>query len=91
MITLYAARRPTFVVDAYARRLLERLELAPAASGYEGWRRELLAASGDEVERLGEWHSLIVVHGKERCPRAGAALRRLPAARSLSRRAAAAR
>ena len=67
VITLYAARRPTFVVDAYARRLLERLELAPAASGYEGWRRELLAASGDEVERLGEWHSLIVVHGKERC------------------------
>ncbi len=67
VITLYAARRPVFVVDAYARRLFERLELAPAARGSEGWRRELLAAGGDDVERLGEWHSLIVVHGKERC------------------------
>ena len=68
VITLYAARRPSFVVDAYAQRLLERLELAPeGVRGYEGWRTALLAAVGDELERLGEWHALIVVHGKERC------------------------
>ena len=66
-IVLYAARRPTFVVDAYARRLLGRLGLAPQGRGYEGWRRELLRAAGDDVAKLGEWHALIVAHGKQRC------------------------
>ena len=67
VITLYAAGRPTFVVDAYARRLLGRLEVAPQAAGYEGWRRALLRAAGDDVAKLGEWHALIVAHGKQRC------------------------
>lgn len=68
-IVLYAARRPTFVVDAYARRLFERLG-RPLPGGYEAARRALLAAAGDDTARLGEWHALIVAHGKARC-RAG--------------------
>jgi endonuclease-3 related protein len=74
-IVLYAAGLPTFVVDAYARRLLGRLEIE-VASGYELARRALRdaagdatgdAVGGDEVARLGEWHALIVAHGKARC------------------------
>ena len=65
-IVLYAACRPTFVVDAYTRRLLARLGGA-LPEGYEPARRMLLDAAGDDVARLGEWHALIVAHGKARC------------------------
>ena len=71
-IVLYAAWLPTFVVDAYARRLFERLELRLAGAGldglgYEAMRRALLASAGGDAARLGEWHALIVAHGKARC------------------------
>ena len=65
-IVLYAARLPTFVVDAYTRRLLARLGGA-LPEGYEPARRMLLEATGDDVTRLGEWHALVVAHGKARC------------------------
>ena len=65
-IVLYAARRPTFVVDAYARRLFARLG-CELPEGYEQARRALLDATDGEVTRLGEWHALIVAHGKARC------------------------
>lgn len=65
-IVLYAAGRPTFVVDAYARRLCERLRCA-LPDGYEPARQALLDAVGRDVARLGEWHALIVAHGKARC------------------------
>jgi len=63
---LYAARRPTFVVDAYTRRLFARLGCS-LPEGYEPARRMLLDATRDDVARLGEWHALIVAHGKARC------------------------
>ena len=65
-IVLYAAKRPTFVVDAYARRLFARLGCELPA-GYEPARRALLAVSDLDAGRLGEWHALIVAHGKARC------------------------
>ena len=65
-IVLYAALRPTFVVDAYTRRLFARLG-CELPDGYEAARCALLAAAGGDVERLGEWHALIVAHGKARC------------------------
>ncbi len=69
-MTLYAARQPTFVVDAYAYRLAERLELAPGPRQYERYRRFFLEAVGDDVHRLNEWHALIVRHGQRTCRRA---------------------
>ncbi len=66
-IVLYAARQPTFVVDAYARKLFERLGLGLDGLGYEPTRRALLASLGCDAARLGEWHALIVAHGKARC------------------------
>jgi len=68
-MTLYAARLPTFVVDAYAYRLAERLELAPGPRQYERYRRFFLEAAGDDVHRLNEWHALIVRHGQRTCRR----------------------
>ena len=69
-IVLYAASRPTFVVDAYARRLFARLG-CELPDEYERARRVLRDVTGGDVARLGEWHALIVAHGKARCrPRA---------------------
>lgn len=65
-IVLYAAGCPTFVVDAYTRRLFARLGCG-LPDGYEPARRALLDATGRDVARLGEWHALIVAHGKARC------------------------
>lgn len=68
-MTLYAGRLPTFVVDAYSYRLLERLDLAPGERRYELYRSHLLAHIGPEVARLNEWHALIVRHGQQVCTR----------------------
>ena len=68
-ITLYAAREPTFVVDAYAYRLFERLDLAPGPRKYDVYREFFLEKIGPDVEQLNEWHALIVRHGQQVCRR----------------------
>lgn len=68
-ITLYAARQPTFVVDAYSYRLFERLDLAPGERKYETYRQFFMARVGADVWRLNEWHALIVRHGQQVCRR----------------------
>lgn len=68
-ITLYAARRPTFVVDAYAFRLFERLGRPPGPRRYEVYRDYFLRMIGDDEWALNEWHALIVRHGQQTCRR----------------------
>ena len=68
-ITLYAARQPTFVVDAYSYRLFERLDLPPGPRNYDVYREFLLEKIGPDVEQLNEWHALIVRHGQQVCRR----------------------
>jgi endonuclease-3 related protein len=68
-ILLYALDRPVFVVDAYARRLLTRTGVRPDAgiAGYSDlgrWIHEQLPA---DAGLLGEYHALMVAHGKTRC------------------------
>lgn len=67
-ILLYAFERPTFVVDAYTRRLFGRLgerwlEEAP----YEAVRAQFMAHLPTDRALYNEYHALIVVHGKARC------------------------
>ncbi|MDA0364371.1 MAG: hypothetical protein O3B31_05650 [Chloroflexi bacterium] len=87
-ITLYAARQPTFVVDAYSFRLFERLDLAPGERKYETYRRFFMDRVGADVWRLNEWHALIVRHGQQICRRSDprcdecALLRRCPYGRA---------
>ncbi len=68
-MTLYAGRLPTFVVDAYAYRLAERLELVPGPRQYERYRQFFLQVIGPDVQRLNEWHALLVRHGQQTCRR----------------------
>lgn len=73
-ILLYAAGRPVFVVDAYARRLFARLGVEPARGTYESWRALFESNLEPDAGLFNEYHALIVRHGKERClrkPRCG--------------------
>ena len=66
-IILYAARRPVFVIDAYTRRILSRLSLAPSSDNY-GAFQALFAENLPEDEGLyNECHALLVRHGKGVC------------------------
>jgi endonuclease-3 related protein len=66
-ILLYAFERPVFVVDAYTRRLFQRLGLIRGDEGYERIREQVETALGPDTARLNELHALIVRHAKEVC------------------------
>jgi endonuclease-3 related protein len=66
-ILLYAAGSPTFVADAYARRILARHGLVPFHASYEAVRREALAHLPPGALLQGEFHALLVTVGKHHC------------------------
>ena len=66
-ILLYAAGGPVFVVDAYTRRLFFRLGLAPQAGRYSTYQDLFMETLSPEPGLFGEYHALIVRHGKEVC------------------------
>lgn len=73
-ILLYAFQRPVFVVDAYTRRVFERLGLLAGGEGYEAIRAAFEAALPPEVALFNEYHALLVRQGKAVCrtrPRCG--------------------
>jgi len=66
-ILLYAGKRPVFVVDAYARRILERHGLAHAKATYEQLRAAFESALPRDHQLFNEFHALIVRTGKHHC------------------------
>ncbi len=66
-ILLYALNRPTFVIDAYTRRLFSRLGIQPDKDTYDGWRVLFMNNLPLDVKVFNEYHALIVRHGKENC------------------------
>jgi endonuclease-3 related protein len=66
-ILLYAGSKPTFVVDAYTRRLFYRLGLLPEDAGYDDTRALFMANLPAEVQLFNEYHALIVGHCKQYC------------------------
>jgi endonuclease-3 related protein len=66
-ILLYAAGKPTFVVDAYTRRLLARLGVMGEGSRYEEVRRYFMDRLPVDAPLFNEYHALVVRHAKERC------------------------
>jgi len=84
-ILLYAFGRPVFVIDAYTRRLLARLQLCDGDEPYDDMRLAIEAALGPDAALFNEYHALIVRHAKDVCrirPRCGGCVlnRRCPAA-----------
>lgn len=66
-ILLYAAGRPVFVADAYARRVLARHRLIDGRASYEEARRWLEAHLPSDPELFNEFHALLVAVGKSNC------------------------
>lgn len=66
-IMLYAVGVPTFVVDAYARRIFSRLGEPSAGAGYARFQAWLLAGLPADAGLLGEYHALLVRHARDVC------------------------
>jgi endonuclease-3 related protein len=66
-ILLYAYHRPVFVIDAYTRRLLQRLGWAQGRESYEELQARFHAGLPTRAPLYQELHALIVRHSKEHC------------------------
>jgi endonuclease-3 related protein len=65
---LYAGGKPVFVIDAYTRRIFERLGLQPETGDrYGDWQRLFMDGLPPEAPLYNEYHALIVRLGKETC------------------------
>ncbi len=67
-IVLYAAGKPTFVIDEYTRRIVGRLGVGPGGRGsYADHQRVFEEALVSEAGVFGEYHALLVALGKDVC------------------------
>jgi endonuclease III related protein len=69
-ILLYAGHRPTFVVDAYTRRIFVRLGLLGGQESYEQIRALFMDHLAADAALFNEYHALIVEHAKSFCRKA---------------------
>ena len=66
-ILLYAFGRPTFVVDAYTRRLVERHNMLPEDASYDEIKLLFESSLKKSPKIYNEFHALIVRLGKTHC------------------------
>ena len=66
-ILLYAGNHPLFVVDAYARRILQRHGLTHGKESYEDLRGLFERSLPNDASLFNEYHALIVHIGKHHC------------------------
>lgn len=66
-ILLYAFARPVFVIDAYTRRIFQRLGAIDGDEGYDTLRLAFERALGPDTDLFNEYHGLIVRQGKDVC------------------------
>lgn len=66
-IILYAAEKPSFVVDTYTYRLVSRLGWVEGNFHYERLRSLFMDNLPHEVELFNEYHALVVRHGARVC------------------------
>ena len=66
-ILLYALCRPTFVIDAYTKRIFGRLGLVNEDATYDEVKGFFESALPKDAALYNEYHALIVEHGKNAC------------------------
>ena len=66
-ILLYALGKTTFVIDGYTRRVFSRLGLAPPKGQYSTYQDIFKRTLPSDNQLFGEYHALIVTHGKLVC------------------------
>jgi endonuclease III related protein len=66
-ILLYAGNKPVFVIDAYTRRIIDRLGLTTKLTGYRDYQKLFMDYLPPDVAVFNEYHALLVKMGKEAC------------------------
>jgi endonuclease-3 related protein len=66
-IILYAGNKPTFVIDAYTRRIMGRIRIRPRKDNYAGWQQLFMDNLPADTKLFNEYHGLLVKLGKETC------------------------
>jgi len=66
-IILYAANKPVFVIDAYTRRIIDRIGLSPEKPTYAGYQRFFMDNLPLDADLFNEYHALLVCQGKNVC------------------------
>jgi endonuclease III related protein len=66
-ILLYAGQKPVFVIDAYTRRIIDRLGLRLSADKYADYQRLFMTALPPDIQLFNEYHALLVRLAKEAC------------------------
>ncbi|MBI4286172.1 MAG: hypothetical protein HY670_09830 [Chloroflexi bacterium] len=68
-IILYAANKPVFVIDAYTRRIIDRLGIRPDGSSYAAYQDFFMQNLPQDTQLFNEYHALLVQLGKDACRR----------------------
>ncbi len=66
-ILLYAAGKPVFVIDAYTRRILNRIGIFTAGNKYTDYQELFMCQMPPDPVVFNEYHALLVKHGKSTC------------------------
>ena len=66
-IILYAANKPIFVIDAYTRRIINRIGLAPTGDSYSAYQTFFMDNLPTDTRLFNEYHALLVRLAKEVC------------------------
>ena len=66
-IILYAAAKPIFVIDAYTRRIISRIGLAPGGHSYTAYQTLFMDNLPSDTKLFNEYHALLVCLGKNVC------------------------
>ena len=66
-IVLYGANKPSFVIDAYTKRLLARLGYAVKPNTYDAYQRLFHEALPPDADLFNEYHALIDYHAANVC------------------------
>jgi len=68
-IILYAAHKPIFVIDAYTRRIISRIGLAPDGNSYAAYQALFMNNLPAGAGLFNEYHALLVGLAKDVCRR----------------------
>jgi endonuclease-3 related protein len=66
-IILYAANKPTFVIDTYTRRIISRIGLAPSSNSYAAFQALFMKNLPADTKLFNEYHALLVRLAKNTC------------------------
>ena len=68
-IIVYAAGQPSFVIDAYTRRIVQRLGIAPdgMSNSYYGYQALFQDHLPANAQLFNEYHALLDRHAKDAC------------------------